>query len=310
MIRVLVTGANGFIGQKLCTMMAAETSFQVRAATRQPYAGLPDNIVVGDLDAKTRWDEALKDVDVVIHLAARVHVMQETNANPLAAFRQVNVEGTRQLAKACLKHGVRRFVYLSSIKVNGEQTKDQPFRADDLPGPVDPYGVSKLEAEQLLLQLANDSPLEVSIIRPPLVYGPGVKGNFERLIHLVKRRVPLPLGGINNQRSLVSVFNLIDLVICCVAHPEAKNRVFLVSDGEDLSTPELIREIARAVGVEARLVSIPVVLLAVLGRFLRKKAEVQRLTGSLQLDISSTCDFLDWSPPVLRREGLDRTVNE
>lgn len=308
MTRVLVTGANGFVGRPLCESLAAHSDYQLRAATRKPVASFADNVSVGNLGADTRWDEALQNIDVVIHLAARVHVMQESEHNPLAAFRQVNVDGTRGLAEACLRQGVRRLIYLSSIKVNGEQTGNQVFRPADLPGPVDPYGVSKLEAEQLLQQMAEVSALEVTIIRPPLVYGPGVKGNFERLIRLVKRRVPLPLGRVKNQRSLVSVFNLVDLIVRCVDHPGAKNRIFLVSDGWDLSTPELIQEIARAVGVNARLLPVPAGLLTLLGRVAGKEAELQRLTGSLQLDISATRENLDWAPPLSFRQGLERTV--
>ena len=259
-MRILVTGANGFVGRALCGEALARGA-AVRGITRAP-CDLPigvDNVVVGSIDGSTDWLDVLADCEVVVHLAARVHVMQEAAANPLAEFRRVNVQGALNLARQAAAAGVRRFVFVSSIKVNGEATQlGCPFTADDAPAPLDAYGVSKMEAEQGLREIARQTGMEVVIIRPPLVYGSGVKANFAAMMRWLQRGIPLPLGAIHNQRSLVALDNLVDLLVTCIMHPAAANQTFLVSDGEDVSTTELLRRMGQALGCPARLLPVPV----------------------------------------------------
>lgn len=308
----LVTGANGFVGSALCARLLRDQT-AVRGAAR-PLSSLPDGveaIAVGRLSSETDWTVALRGVGQVVHLAARVHVMNDKSTDPLAEFRRVNVEGTANLARQAVAAGVRRFVYLSSIKVNGEFTQEgRPFAADDAPAPEDPYGVSKHEAEQALHQIAADTGMEVVIIRPPLVYGPGVKANFESMIRWLARGVPLPLAAVTqNRRSLVALDNLVDLVVTCLNHPAATNQTFLVSDGEDLSTADLLKRIGAALGCPARLFHLPPGLLKLGAALVRKPGIYQRLCGSLQLDIAKTRQLLGWSPLVSVDEGLRRTAN-
>ena len=261
-------------------------------------------VAVGDIDGRTDWSRALAGMEAVVHLAARVHVMHERAADPLAEFRKVNVDATLNLARQAAAEGVKRLVYLSTIKVNGERTTAQPFRADDTPAPSDPYSVSKMEAEKGLLRLAGESEMEVVILRPPLVYGPGAAGNFARLVSLVRKRWYLPLASISNRRSLVGIENLCSLITVCLAHPAAANRVLLASDGEDVSTPELIRLMARSCGLTARLFPVPVGLLHMAAQVLGRKRELDRLTGSLQIDCSPTQRLLGWQPPVSLAQGI------
>lgn len=251
------------------------------------------------------WQTALAGVDVVVHCAARVHVMDDHEADPLAAFRRVNVDGTVNLARQAVAAGVRRFVFVSSIKVNGEATAvGHAYRADDTPAPQDPYGVSKHEAEQQLLQMAAEGLIEVVIVRPVLVYGPGVKANFLSMMRWLCRGVVLPFGAIDNSRSLVAVDNLVDLLVTCTVHPAAANQVFLVSDGEDLSTTQLLRRMACALGKPARLVPIPAWVLRVAAALVGRKALSQRLCGSLTVNIDKTRELLGWAPPVTVDEAL------
>ncbi len=265
---------------------------------------------MGGLSAETDWTVVLRSVDQVVHLAARVHVINDKSMDPLAEFRQVNVEGTANLARQAAAAGVRRFVYLSSIKVNGEFTQEgHPFTADDTPAPEDPYGVSKHEAEQALRQIAADTTMEVVIIRPPLVYGPGVKANFESMMRWLSRGVPLPLAVVTkNRRSLVALDNLVDLSMTCLSHPAAANQTFLVSDGEDLSTAGLLRRMGAALGHPARLFYVPPLMLKIGAHAVKKTGIYQRLCGSLQLDITKTRRLLDWIPPVSVDEGLRRAA--
>jgi len=307
---VLVTGANGFVGKPLCLALL-EQGQAVRKAVRGANRPIENcgTVAVGELNDQTDWTHALPGIKVVIHLAARVHVMNDTSTDALAEFRRVNVEGTLHLARQAVEAGVQRFIFISSIKVNGEGTLlGHPYTPEDLPAPVDPYGISKREAEDALRQLASDTGLEVVIIRPPLIYGPGVKANFLSMIRLLDKCVPLPLGAIHNQRSLVALDNLLDLIITCIHHPAAANQTFLVSDGEDLSTPDLLQRTAAALGKKAWLLPVPGFLLAWGATLIGKQAVAQRLCGSLQVDISKTCTVLDWKPPVKVDKALRKTA--
>ena len=310
-MNILVTGATGFLGSGLLSKLA-ETSLVAFGAVRQlgvPLPGGAPSRFVGDLSPNTDWRTAVSGMDTVVHCAARVHVMRDNSADPLAEFRIANVEGTLALARQAVEAGVRRLVYVSSIKVNGESTMPgRPFRADTPPAPRDAYGISKMEAEGCLREFADSSGLEVVIIRPVLVYGPGVKGNFRSLLRLLERGVPLPLASVDNRRSLVGLDNLIDLIITCVVHERAVNRTFLVSDGEDLSTTDLLRRAAVALGRSPRLIPIPPAALSLAGRILGRGAAAQRVLSTLQVDIAATREILGWSPQVSVDEGLRRAV--
>ena len=299
---VAVTGASGFVGRRVVERLAADGRYQVRALTRRNDWTAPpavDVAVVGGLGGETDYAAPLSGVDAVVHCAARVHVMRDRAADPLAEFRTANVVGTARLARQAAAAGVRRFVFLSSIKVNGEATAPgKPFTAYDVPHPTDPYGISKLEAEDALRAISAETGLEVVVIRPVLVYGPGAKGNVLSLKKWLRRGVPLPLGAIENRRSLVAVDNLVDLVVTCLEHPEATGRTLLVSDGEDLSTTDLLRRTARAMGVEARLIPVPQRILEAGARLLGQGSIARRLCGSLQVDIRETRELLGWVPPV------------
>ena len=313
MKKILLTGANGFIGRHLCQRLVSR-GYAVRAALRSiepDTALLPavvEQVAVGTIDGKTDWQEALQGVDCVVHLAARVHVMKETHDDPIHAFRQVNSAGSERLARQAAQAGVKRLVYLSSIKVNGEVSGDRPFRADDSPNPQDPYGRSKWEAEQRLAEVAAEDGLEVVVLRSPLVYGPGVKGNFIRLLKLVDRALPLPLGAMNSRRSIVAVDNLCDLVVVVLEHPKAANRTFLLSDGDDISSNELVQKMARVLERPCRLLSVPLSLMKLVARLTGKTAEIERLSEPLQIDISQTQQLLDWQPPVTIDQALEETA--
>ncbi|MDP2035595.1 MAG: SDR family oxidoreductase [Polaromonas sp.] len=307
--RVLVTGASGFLGRRLTATLAAsgrDPRAAVRTAAPAPaFAAGLEAVTVGELDAATDWRAALAGVDSVVHLAARVHVMQDTVADPLAEFRRVNVAGTLNLARQAALAGVRRLVFVSSVKVNGEGTAPgRPYTADDVPAPQDAYGVSKHEAELGLQDIAKATGLEVTIIRPVLVYGPGVGANFLAMMRWLYRGVPLPLGAIDNRRSLLAVDNLVDLLLTCLDHPGAANQVFLASDGEDVSTTVLLRRTAQALGKPARLLPVPVPVLGLAARLLGKQDFAQRLCGSLQVDIGKTRDLLGWTPPLSLQAAL------
>ena len=302
---VLVTGANGFVGRRLCLEMTRR-GYTVRAAVREPnrtFSLAGEVVVVGDIGQHTDWSAAVAGVDVIVHLAARVHVMREKVLQPLDAFRAVNVVPTERLARAAVTRGVKRFVYVSSIKVNGEATTDKPFAPDDVPYPQDAYAVSKWEAEQVLRRVAKEMGLEVVVVRPPLVYGPGVGGNFLRLLKLIERGIPLPLASIDNRRSIIYVGNLVDALIACTARPAAAGNAYLVSDGEDISTPQLIGELARLMRRSARLWPFPSVLLRSAGWLTGKAAEVERLIGFLQVDSSRIRSELDWTPAFAVDQG-------
>jgi len=307
--KVLVTGAGGFVGEAVAFRLLVEKKFYpvaaVRGATR--LQGLCEVQTFNLTDAKKL--PVLCGVQVVIHAAARVHVMNETADDALAEFRRVNVEGALRLARCAAEAGVKRFIFLSSIKVNGESTVvGKPFNADDQPRPQDPYGVSKYEAEERLKQLGRDTGMEVVIIRPPLVYGPGVKANFLSMLRWLDKGIPLPLGAIGNRRSLVSIGNLVSLIVTCIDHPAAANQIFLVSDGEDLSTSQLLCRLSSALGKPARLLPVPEWLLAVAASVLGRQSVVQRICGSLEVDITKNRDLLGWAPPVNMDEAMRQTA--
>lgn len=307
----LITGATGFVGSGVVARLAAE-GVETLACVRRDIVSMPEGVrivPVAELTANTDWRQALAGVKSLVHLAARVHVMQDIEADPLTAFRAVNVGGTLNLARQAAAAGVKRFVFVSSIGVNGSQTVSGiPFRETVQSNPHNAYALSKWEAEEGLIQIASETGLEVVIIRPPLVYGRNAPGNFGSLMRAVQRGWPLPLGSVHNQRSLVALDNLVDFIVTCITHPHAANQTFLVSDGQDLSTTELVREMAQAAGVPVRLLSVPVWALQAGASLLGKGDAVRRLCGNLQVDISKACSLLGWVPPVSVEEGLRRAM--
>jgi nucleoside-diphosphate-sugar epimerase len=307
-MRVLVTGASGFIGTALCGRLTAEGS-NVLAAVRRDTSAAPGTarVVVGDLSGNTRWDEALDNVTHVVHLAARVHVMRDPSRNPLDEFRQVNVEATVSLARQSADAHVQRFVFVSSIKVNGEG-RERAYTERDEPNPLDAYAQSKLEAEEGLRRVERETGMAVTIVRPPLVYGPRVRGNFRRLMTIIHKRVPLPFGSVRNCRSLIFVGNLADALTRCLHHPLAAGQTFLVSDGEDVSTIDLIRLLAAAMGRRPRLVAVPPVFLRTAAQLAGKREEIDRLIESLTVDSREIRERLGWSPAVSLRDGLAATA--
>lgn len=308
---VLVTGANGFLGGALLDRLGGCATYLAKGVVRRPDSLNAQCTLVLSINAFTEWRSVVDGIDAIVHLAARVHVMNDSAVDPLAAFRAINVEGTLVLAQQAAEAGVKRFVFLSSIKVNGEQTAfGQRFTPSDTPKPSDPYGVSKCEAEEGLRRIAEQTGMEVVIIRPVLVYGPGVKGNFLSMMRWLHKGIPLPLGAINNARSLVALDNLVDLIVTCLKHPAAANQTFLVSDGEDLSTTELLTRTASAMGVKARLLPMPVWIIQTGARLVGKRDVAQRLCGSLQVDIGKTRELLGWTPPVTVDEALRKTAED
>lgn len=306
---VLVTGANGFVGSILCRALH-EHGVTVRRALRRAEAAPADaeDFVIGDLGPATVWDWALRGADAVIHLAARAHMMHDTATEPLAEYRRINVHATRALAEAAGKAGVRRFIFLSSIKVNGEATAAQSFSEDDTPHPQDHYGISKWEAEQALRESTAASGMEAVVLRAPLLYGPGVKGNFLDLIRAVERGFPLPLASVHNRRSLLYVDNLADAIILCLDHPAAAGKTYLVADDDGVSTPDLIRAITHACDRPARLFPFPLSLLKLAAAAIGKSAAVSRLLGSLQVDSGKIRGELGWRPRCDMDRGLRQTA--
>ncbi|PCC98431.1 UDP-glucose 4-epimerase family protein [Halopseudomonas pelagia] len=312
-MKVFLTGANGFVGRAIVERLSISSEHQLvagyRSEVQNQQAGV-SSCQVPDLDAAADWSGVLTNIDTVIHSAARVHVMNDQSADPLTEFRKVNVDGTLCLSRQAAAAGVRRFVFISSIKVNGEGTDNgRPYTAADTPTPQDPYGISKMEAEQGLRLIAQETGMEVVIIRPVLVYGPGVKANFRSMMNWLNKGIPLPLGRIHNKRSLVALDNLVDLIVTCTQHPAAANQTFLVSDGEDLSTTELLTRMSKALDRPARLLPVPAGLLELGGKLLGKDAVMQRLCGSLQVDISHTRQTLGWVPPVSVDSALRKTAD-
>lgn len=309
--KIFLTGASGFVGAALLRTLLCQGA-EVRCSFRSPTdVEGAQAVLVSSIDEATVWGSHLAGIDTVIHCAGRAHIMNDLFADPLPEFRRVNVDGTINLARQAQAAGVRRFIYLSSAKVNGEQTlKDQPFSEQDQPMPQNPYAVSKYEAELALFELARQTGLEVVVIRPVLVYGRGVKANFFTLLRLVRLGMPLPFGSINNQRSFLFLDNLNSLIMRCIDHPKAANEVFLASDGHDLSTTELLRCCGKAMGVGVFLLPIPQSWCTLSAAMLGQGKAIQRLCGSLQVDISKARQLLDWEPPVSLQAGLLKTVKD
>jgi UDP-glucose 4-epimerase len=310
-MRIILTGATGFVGRGL-TPLLLQQGHEVTAAVRKITTDLDSRatqVLTNDLSAQQNWQPIVSGHEAVIHLAARVHVMSDDSSDPLAEYRKTNVEGTLNFARQAAEAGVKRFLFISSVKVNGEgTTPGNPYRAESQPKPLDPYGISKLEAEQGLLALSAQTGMEVVIIRPVLVYGPGVQANFLNMMRWLYKGVPLPFGAINNRRSLVALDNLTHLIAICIVHPAAANQTFMVSDGEDLSTTMLLRRMGIALGKPARMLPVPAWILETSASILGKQALAQRLCGSLQVDIEKTRALLDWTPPVSVDEALRKTA--
>lgn len=310
---ILLTGASGFVGSALLDKIHLSGE-NIRPVVRN-ISQFPNkkNLrwkEIGTIDSRTNWLDSLNNIEVIIHAAARVHVMNDSSLDPLSEFRRVNVEGTRNLALQAVEAGVKRIVYLSSIKVNGELTQPSScFTSGDSVNPQDPYGISKWEAEQVLHKISGETGLEVVIIRPPLVYGPNAKGNFASMVKWLRLGIPLPFGSIDNRRSLVGLDNLCDVILRCVDHPAAAGQTFMVSDDEDLSTTELLKRTALAMGIKSRLINVPQPLLHFSAGIFGGDDFAQRLFGSLQVDISKTKDMLNWQPPLSVDEGLKRAVS-
>ena len=309
MTTVLVTGASGFIGQALCDALEVQ-GHRVRRATRKsPDRAQSPAFAVGNIGPDTNWRAAVTGCDAVVHLAAHVHVMRGQAGDAVDAFHRVNVEGSENLARLAARAGVRRFVYLSSVKANGEASAEGAFAETDPVMPMDAYGVSKAQAEKRLRTISTETGMEVVIVRPPLVYGPGVKANFLSLLRAVDSGVPLPLSSVSNLRSLVYVGNLVHALGACLVHPAAANRTFFVSDDHDVSTPQLVREIARALGRKPLLFPLPPMLLLGIGTLTGRAEQIARLTGSLQVDVSSIKSTLAWQPPFSMQQGLAETAS-
>jgi nucleoside-diphosphate-sugar epimerase len=284
-MKILITGQNGFIGKALFSLLQQQ-NHQVRGVVRNEQQADKDQdiVAIGDIGPTTDWKLTLVDIEVIIHLANRAHILNDQDQDPLTIFRKINVDGTIQLVEQALKSGVKRFIFVSSIKVNGEKTDKHPFTSKNKPNPQDPYAISKLEAEIALREIAQKSSMDVVIIRPPLVYGQGVKGNFQRLSRLVETGIPLPFASIKNKRSLISLNNLLQILSKAVIDPATVNQTLLVSDGRDLSTPQLIKKIANSIGKPVRLFPFPVKLLKILGKLTGQSETINRLTENLQID--------------------------
>jgi nucleoside-diphosphate-sugar epimerase len=309
-MKFMISGAGGFVGKALCAELLRRGQ-SVSAAVRSGNSLIENTevIIIGAIDGETNWADALADVNVVIHLAARVHVMRENATDPLAEFLKVNLHGTSNLARQAASSGVKRLVYVSSIKVNGEQTSTtQSFTELDEPSPQDFYSISKWQAEQALWRISQETGLEIVVVRPPLVYGSGVKGNFAQMLAVIAKHIPLPLAAVDNRRSLIYVKNLVDALIACATHPVAAGQTYLVCDGEDISTPDLLRQLGDAMGCPAHILPLPLSWLRMLGKLSGKSDQVERLLGSLQVDSGKIRRDLNWVPPYTLQQGLQATA--
>lgn len=313
MHKVLVTGANGFLGKALVNQLEKLQKYQIRCVIRSRINAKNSEkyALIKNIDGNTDWSEVLEAQTTVIHTAARAHVMKENTNDQIDLYRSTNVEGTLKLAQQAAAMGVKRFIFISSIKVSGEHTKEgMAFSHNDTPNPQDAYGYSKLDAELGLMEINKKTKMEVVIIRPPLIYGSGVKGNFSQLMKIIQKGIPLPFGSINNKRSLIGLDNLIDLIITCMGHPNAAGQILLASDGQDLSTTELLNCLAQALNMRPRLIKIPQKLLINVLKLFGKQDVSQRLFGSLQVDITRTRELLDWSPPYSVEEGMNKAFSK
>jgi nucleoside-diphosphate-sugar epimerase len=323
MKKICVTGANGFIGSAISKALAEKNKTVigfVRNLNSLKKSNNINYIPMGDISIEPKWKDVLKDVDCIIHSAGAAHIINKTKTKKLNIYNSINVDGTKKLAEQAAEAGVKKLIFLSSAKVNGESSvnndksvfndKKKIFKYNDIPDPQHPYAVSKFEAEKVLWEISSKTNLEVVVIRLPLVYGQNVKGNLARLIKIIKTGIPLPLGKIKNQRSMIAIDNLVDLIICCIDHPKANGETFLVSDGEDLSTTELIELIASSMGRKANLFSIPLFLLKILGSFFGRRDEIKRLTSSFRIDSNYTREKLSWIPPIGVKEGIKRMLQE
>ncbi len=312
-MNILITGASGFVGQSL-TQVLLQQGHLVTATYRNNELSQHKHlrsIRIESIDARTSWKDVLEGIDVVVHLAARVHVMRDQAPNPLAEFRKVNVEGTARLAQEALRAGVKRFIYMSSVKVNGEFTQlGKPFAETDAEAPQDDYGRSKYEAEITLKKICQNGEMNYVIVRPPLIYGPGVKANFASMVRAVSLRLPLPFGCINNQRSLIDLQNLVAFISCCISNAQASNQIFLVSDGQDVSTTTLLKSCADALKVPVRLIPVPQWLLERALCLIGKRGLAQRLCGNLQVNITKARILLGWVPPVSVESALQAMMAE
>jgi len=306
-MKLLVTGATGFVGSELVNSLLNSRCYQVVSAIRGRGEGegvYQQFVAVGEINAATDWSQALRSVEVVVHTAARAHIMNDSAIDPLTEFRRVNVDGTLNLACQAIKAGVKRFIFISSIKVNGEGEANRVYRFDDAAAPEDGYGLSKWEAEQALRALCSESTMELVVIRPPLIYGPGVKGNLELLAKVIDKGLPLPLGVISNQRDMLSLNNLIDLIKTCIEHPGAAGQVFLCCDNESVSTPQLITLIANGRGKHARLWKVPLFMLSMFACLTGRQAMLKRLSSDFRIDSQHTMNTLDWKPPFSVAESM------
>ena len=308
-LKLLVTGASGFVGRAFCAEAIARGLSVVAVTRKATNISNVQVVLLGNIHVNTDWQATLMGCDVVVHLAARVHVMDEHSAKTLQAFLDVNCHATMSLAKQAVAAGIKRFVYVSSIKVNGEFTETKPFSEKNQANPQDSYAVSKWQGEQALLQLAKETDMEVVIIRPPLVYGEGVKANFLSLLHAVNKSLPLPVGSIYNRRRMIYVGNLVDMLITCARHPVAAGQTYLVSDAESVSTPNLIRNLAKVLGRRCFVFPFPIFILRFLAKLLGKSTAVDRLTQSLEMDNSKVYNELGWKPPYTMQQGLQATAD-
>jgi nucleoside-diphosphate-sugar epimerase len=307
-MNILVTGATGFIGNKLCQVLSMRGDAVVAVARKQVNIDTNITVINKVLSKDTDWQDCLKDIDVVIHLAGRAHVMKDVSENPYQAYADINIHATKHLAEQAALSGVKRFIYLSSIKVNGERTKDVAFSETESPQPEDDYGKTKYEAEKALNNIGKDTGMEVVIIRPPLVYGEGVKANFKSLIKLAQLNIPLPFGAIRNKRSLVYIENIIDFILLCTHHPSAANQTFLISDDDDVSITRLIQEIKEASGKRSLLIPVPQSWLKFVLQLIGKSSLSDRLLGNLQVDMTKAKTLLDWKPPFTVEQGINKTI--
>jgi nucleoside-diphosphate-sugar epimerase len=321
MNKILVTGANGFIGESLCKVLSDKNNLVrgvVRDISKIKKNSKIEYVSVGNINFETNWSKSLADIDYVVHCAGKAHIVNQNNKSPKEVYQSINVEGTRQLVTQAAKAGIKRLIFLSTIKVNGEITDDvegiynkkskKIFTHMDKPSPKDPYGLSKWEAEKVLWEISTKTNLEICVLRLPLVYGKGVKGNLRRLINLMRFGLPLPFSLVKNKRSMIGLDNLVDLISCCIDHPAANGKTFLVSDGEDLSTTDLLSYIASSMGRTSRLFPVPIYLLKTAGFIFNREKEVNRLVESLKVDSRFTRDTLNWLPPVNVVEGIRRMV--